>query len=869
MKHLLFVLLFPAVLFAQNPDDYRWDNRFGAPGILPIQYYSGSQPTPVEVLAPDGDVVYVGGKFTSAGRNIAAWDTRTRSWSELGIGVNGTVRAMAVHGDTVYVAGDFTEAGGISVQGIAAWNKRTGTWSALDKGVRGVIKTLTIYKGELYAGGAFSNAGNVAANNVARWDGSVWHSLGNGIANGVVGGYVYTLLEYSGELWAGGDFLAAGANASANKLARWDGTSWKPTTGVLFGTNKIAMKMVTSNGNLYISGYWDSLSIGGVPQKVLGLAMYDGVNWSTIVQSFGLNSYVTPLIFATGDDLFIASGQIQEVNGILAKGVARFNVPTGRWSALGGGVSNGQYSSSISGICVAGGKVFVSGQYTEAGGQFVNNIAAFDLATQQWEPLGSGKTLGLLGQFRLSTDEAFRFIEDNQNITVFGNFDYAANARVNGIATWDGSTWLPVGSGFIDGLMMRKNGSYGSLTFLSSIIRNGQTMIIGGDFAGISGKSASCLAILENGVYKEYAGGVTGAFTVQGNSSPGTLNVSAMSQDGNNLYVGGTFKQAGTFQAGNIARWDGQTWDNMGGGVSYSTTNYYPAKVNTIVRSPQGDIYAGGLFSAAGSVPVAGLARWDGQRWNNVGTDTLGGQFSGINAIAFAGNDMYIGGSFLQRGGKFVRSIARWDGQQWYDLGGGLGASSGGYSIVYSLVVKGDNLYVGGSFTTAGDIPAQNIAIWNMRTQTWSALGSGVYLRELNGGGAVRSIAFRGDTVFLTGIFDAAGDKPSFNIAAWLPTGPSSVEQLSTEAPEALELIFSPNPASTNGTFDFHLEKSGTIRLVLADALGREVMTVAEGAFTTGSYRVAADVSLLSTGVYYARLYTPHGTAVQAAVIQR
>jgi hypothetical protein len=43
---------------------------------------------------------------------------------------------------------------------------------------------------------------------------------------------------------------------------------------------------------------------------------------------------------------------------------------------------------------------------------------------------------------------------------------------------------------------------------------------------------------------------------------------------------------------------------------------------------------------------------------------------------------------------------------------------------VWALAVSGTNLYVGGGFTTAGEVTANYIAKWN--GSAWSALGSGM-----------------------------------------------------------------------------------------------------------------------------------------------
>ena len=72
----------------------------------------------------------------------------------------------------------------------------------------------------LVATGQFTTAGGASANKLARWNGSSWSQLGGGITTG---GYGYALLapaSQSPALWLGGSFLTVGAVASDN-IARW------------------------------------------------------------------------------------------------------------------------------------------------------------------------------------------------------------------------------------------------------------------------------------------------------------------------------------------------------------------------------------------------------------------------------------------------------------------------------------------------------------------------------------------------------------------------------------------------------------------------------------------------------------------------
>ncbi len=84
-----------------------------------------------------------------------------------------------------------------------------------------------------------------------------------------------------------------------------------------------------------------------------------------------------------------------------------------------------------------------------------------------------------------------------------------------------------------------------------------------------------------------------------------------------------------------------------------------------------------------------------------------------VNDIAFDGaGGIYIGGTFTLAGNVAVNNIAKWDGTSWSSLGTGLNGS------VSSIKVSGTDVYVGGWFTTAGGTPANYIAKWN--GSSWS-----------------------------------------------------------------------------------------------------------------------------------------------------
>lgn len=112
------------------------------------------------------------------------------NWSSMGgfAGTDDDVFAAVVDGSgNLYIGGGFTVAGEVVANRIAKWNGSS--WTALGSGMNGGVRALAVSGNDLYAGGSFTTAGGSAANNIAKWDGSSWSALGSGMGGGIVAGY--------------------------------------------------------------------------------------------------------------------------------------------------------------------------------------------------------------------------------------------------------------------------------------------------------------------------------------------------------------------------------------------------------------------------------------------------------------------------------------------------------------------------------------------------------------------------------------------------------------------------------------------------------------------------------------------------------
>jgi hypothetical protein len=230
----------------------------------------------------------------------------------------------------------------------------------------------------------------------------------------------------------------------------------------------------------------------------------------------------------------------------------------------------------------------------------------------------------------------------------------------------------------------------------------------------------------------------------------GTVYALAVDKKGA-LYVGGTFTIAGTTNANNIAKWDGQKWTPLGSGMGGSNACVYALCVGGNA------VYAGGSFTTAGGVVVSNIAKWDGNQWLALGS----GVDNTVRALAMIGTDVYAGGLFTNASGNAANYIAKWNGKQWSPLGWGVGGYYWG-NAVYALAVSGTNLYVGGMFIRVDErFYTSSVARWD--GSSWEGLSTG-----LDGEfPVVAALAVSGTNVYAGGEFTRPGLNNIHYIAKW------------------------------------------------------------------------------------------------------
>ncbi|WP_299247739.1 PQQ-dependent sugar dehydrogenase [uncultured Aquimarina sp.] len=373
----------------------------------------------------------------------------------------------------------------------------------------------------------------------------------------------------------------------------------------------------------------------------------------------------------------------------------------------------------------------------------------------QWEELNQGIPNGIVQSVVTDT---------NGDVFHAGTFNQAGNITANNIAVWnEASGWSTLGIG--------SNGTINAL----KIAPNGN-LYAGGAFTEIGGISAQNIAMWNGSNWSPLGPGTDGT-------------VAALEIDPNgNVYAGGVFETVDGNTVRNIALWNGTTWSALTDAASGipGTNN----EVRSLVLDSDGTLYAGGNFDEAGNNTANRIATWNGTNWGTLGSGTSGF----VEAIVVSSTEVFIGGNFSIAGGQTVNRIARWNKNtaNWSALGNGVN------NIVNSLIYDGNNLYVGGAFDTANidnsnSIIVNNIARWS-ETNGWEALGT-----NMNVGVDIKinTLDFASDSdginkVFVGGNFSSAGVINANNTAKWVSGNPLSIPDTDQQT-----VYLYPNP--TNG----------------------------------------------------------------------
>ncbi len=566
----------------------------------------------------DGSNIIAGGDFSS---HIAAYINE--EWTDLGAGLDGTVRALAVWDDEIYAGGKFATSGETIVNNIAVFS--SSNWQALGAGLNGKVTSLAAGQNGIYAGGGFRHSGEVELNHIGCWDGSQWLPLGNGLNDEVIALAVYNDETHHKELvYAAGNFQFAGA-VSVSRIGVYDGTDWQALGSGLNGP-ATALAIDENSGNLFVSGNFTQA--GGVP--VAGFARWDSEEWFTVGD--GLDSTVSNLHFIN-DDLYAVT-----LDGV-------YRLDSDSWTEI--------YSYVDARInCLAGldDDIVMGGTFSRIAGVDALRVAVWDGIN--WHALGGG--------FDGNISSVVSALLWHEGILyACGNFEIQdGKGGVAHAAYWDGVDWYPIGSGAVgehynqmvwygDKLYIRTTASevftWDGESFeqfkggYNSVMENSEGLIFGlNSYRQPADIEARNIALWDGSEYHALGDGVNG-------------RVHTIEEHNGEIYIGGSFTR--TFHNNPVwlkyvAKWNtaNEKWEPVAGGLP-----------GTVLKLRSLDAR---LFACTEGHGVYELVGNEWVRYDKYCRGTI------RDSVLFAG-ELIVGGEFSSIVGLGPATLVRWDGTDW------------------------------------------------------------------------------------------------------------------------------------------------------------------------------------------------------------
>jgi hypothetical protein len=250
----------------------------------------------INTIAIAYDNIYIGGKFNNIDgkicSNIAFWNINTSTWNNISGGINGEIKNILYYNQSLYFGGNFTFANIngtlLSANNIVGYNIDTKTWFNIGSGVQGTVDKIYQYKNSIYVCGSFhmydkyyGNFGKIIANNTyTDWissniniDTSLTDVSLTDISISETG--QYQSYCYNGNIYTSSDYGKIWYNINLNKQFYCINIS-------SFGKYQSAGENII-NGNIYTSSDYGKTWIKRITGKWKNISIsYDGKYQSAI-----------------------------------------------------------------------------------------------------------------------------------------------------------------------------------------------------------------------------------------------------------------------------------------------------------------------------------------------------------------------------------------------------------------------------------------------------------------------------------------------------------------------------------------------------------------------------------------------------------
>jgi len=349
----------------------------------------------------------------------------------------------------------------------------------------------------------------------------------------------------------------------------------------------------------------------------LSISLINAQVWSTVGDGLGTcgNNQDRVHALCNFNGSLYAGGSFDSSGLSPIRNIAKWNGSV--WSPVGSGCNNMVYA-----MAEYNGDLYVGGAFDSVGNIPARRIAKWD--GNNWSSLGSG-----------CDDIVSALTVYNGDLYAGGVFDTIDGIYSSGIAKWNGSNWVSIG------IFLQVYYAISFCTYNNELY-------------------AGCVNLLPGGMFKNSIAKWNGSsWSNVGRGIAGNLynSVFALTVYNNELYVGGLFDSAGVVSTKNIAKWNGVNWSSVGGGVAKGINGANPYVLSLKVYN--NELYAAGQFDTAGLSYVSRIARWNGNTWNAVGGGIIGTPMS----EEIYNNELFVGGNFCYAGGigaLNAQNVVRW-----------------------------------------------------------------------------------------------------------------------------------------------------------------------------------------------------------------
>ena len=317
------------------------------------------------------------------------------------------------------------------------------------------------------------------------------------------------------------------------------------------------------------------------------------------------------------------------------------NLPFGygvwRWSKGNGWERLGRPDGDLTAIAIHDNYLYVGGSFDAVYDNnnnnpvFANYIAKYDITSGQWSALGQGITVGAKGETN-STAIVNSIVVDNRGNVYAGTVQAnGGNSSKNMLVKWDGTKWTTVGGGLAplggDNPSVVYNRDYigpGAGNGVYALATDGTNIFAAGSFNGgysINGKfvESHCIIKWDGTNWSPMAGGLSIAPSGPSNPYHGSgFTGSDMSVvcAGTNVFVAGAFVAASGTNgdrslAPGIARFSAISGNPLPcDGLYCHVDNKTVNGVGRWLAVQNGTVYVTGSFDTVGSVSANGIAQW-------------------------------------------------------------------------------------------------------------------------------------------------------------------------------------------------------------------------------------------------------------------